>query len=280
MKIFTFTIRPAGPVSFRLYHTFQASATYPLPPPSAIYGLLANAVLISERCLPQDAIKYIMDCVLFIWARANKPNQGSEQKLISSFWAPLKTLFWDVKQIKKGESEKSPKKSERLLKSNILSREFIFAPYGFVAHALIKDEAVERLIKALKSAPLYLGDSEGLATIVDVNTCEAKEVDSTERISVYFPKEWGEIVQDSRSDPETEGAHILPVNEHPHDWQLKNSSEAKSTKKAIINLTQYVFPIIKRGKYIVPTQPRIKWNSALKFYRASNCDILPYKNGK
>ena len=102
-----FRLMPLSLVSMRIPFTFQAAASYPLPPPSVITGMLANAVWQATGASPLEMLEKLKKRVHHIWAKS--------LGRISITSAVVKTLFFD----------------QNKLKSNILSREYLFAPRGY-----------------------------------------------------------------------------------------------------------------------------------------------------
>ncbi|HDH96455.1 MAG TPA: hypothetical protein ENF73_01855 [Proteobacteria bacterium] len=169
-----------------------------------------------------------------------------------------------------------------VIEGNILSREFIFAPHGFRAYALIEDDA-DGLADAVRCAPLYLGDSEGLVSIHDSELADARKCDGAGSVAVYFPAGWAKIRV--LGEPDKEGVSLFPVNrwQKPHDWSMGGDATKKRKGKKRGNLLeQYCFPIVRRGRFVVPTRPAVEeWLVEVAFFKASDGEILPFaSNGK
>lgn len=129
--------------SIRNPMTIQSAVTYPLPPPSSIKGMLANALQRQTDIAPQKAAETVEQNVLACFARANNPI------VISS--CTVRVLFY--------------KSSARNFIRDARPREFAHATQIAIAALITDDELLDTLERYLKTAPIYLGDSESLTLV-------------------------------------------------------------------------------------------------------------------
>ena len=208
MKLLRFQLLPQSLVSMRLPFTWQAATSYPLPPPSTVLGLLANALWETrKREHPLGALEELEGAKPRVWARALGPMPAT--------YTTLTTWF-----------------SEGGVKSNILPRQFLFAPAGFEVFVLLESETLlGELKEALVCAPLYLGDSEGLVSVSGVEVLEAEvgegeEVPEAELLT-YFPL--------NAVEGEAPEGTLFWVNER---CIIRKSDEMEA----------YLFPVVREGK--------------------------------
>lgn len=136
------TLVPASLYSMRLPYTHQSALTYPLPPPSTIFGLLANALQRAEERPPLDCLSDVEAGVRL--AAATCDGLIATRSCIVSLVTKLE-----------GEGKKT----------NALPRQFAHTA-ALDIYALGEDIALlERCAAALRRAPVSLGDSESPATV-------------------------------------------------------------------------------------------------------------------
>lgn len=138
-----FRLKLSSAYSIRVPYSYQCARTYPLPAPSTIKGLCANALWRKDGGNPVELMKNIHDASLGATARAKHPIAVSACTV-------------------------------RVVPQNALLRQFAFTPY-VDCMIIFKDghEVMAHGIKeSLKVSPVYLGDSESLVCIIPetVNT--------------------------------------------------------------------------------------------------------------
>jgi CRISPR-associated Cas5-like protein len=147
MKALVFHIRLNSLYSIRIPFTWQSALTYPVPPPSAVIGMLANALQRYKN--DRHPLQYLEKIENeLIWA-------GS--KLLS----PCIIKSYTTSAIVKWD-DTMPWKF-----TNAIGRQFAYAQQIQIA-TIFKDESiVNEIVKALKISPLTCGDSESPITIED-----------------------------------------------------------------------------------------------------------------
>lgn len=150
MKAIVYDLRTNSLFSIRVPYTWQSALSYPLPPPSSIIGMLANALQRYKN--NKHPIEYLAEVEQNIkWAGA---------RLLS----PAVVKSYTTSAITKWEITIGGKST------NALGREYVFSKNIRVV-AIIQNEAFANdLINALKNAPITCGDSESLVSIEELQT--------------------------------------------------------------------------------------------------------------
>ncbi len=126
-----FRLKISSAYSIRVPYSYQCARTYPLPAPSTIKGLCANALWRTEGGNPKEILENV-----------NKGSFGAASRSEYSIAISSCTV--------------------RVIPMNALMRQFAFTPH-IDCMIVFKDESLANRIKeALKIAPIYLGDSESL----------------------------------------------------------------------------------------------------------------------
>lgn len=150
-----FRLKLSSAYSIRVPYSYQCARTYPLPAPSTIKGLCANALWKAGGGNPVDIVSKIHDVSMGATSR-------SEHSIAIS---PC---------------------TVRVIPMNALIRQFAFTPYIDCMIVLEDDVLGEKIKSALKAAPIYLGDSESLVCVMpdsinsQVQIKEASEGDHVE----------------------------------------------------------------------------------------------------
>lgn len=156
MKSIVFDIRLNSLYSIRIPYTWQSALSYPLPPPSSIIGMLANAL---QRYKNDKHPIYYLEVIEneVIWANA---------KLLTPFIVKSYTTSaitkWEI--LLDGKS------------TNALQRQFGYSKNLRIVVVLKNENLIEEVKKSLMLTPLTCGDSESLVSIED----EVKERDVKE----------------------------------------------------------------------------------------------------
>jgi len=130
-----FSLKISSMYSIRVPYSYQCARTYPLPAPSTIKGLCANALWRRYGGDPVEHLKEIHRRTIGATARADCPIAVSACTV-------------------------------RIIPMNALIRQFAFTPSITCMIVFEEDsgELPDKVAEALKTAPLYLGDSESLVT--------------------------------------------------------------------------------------------------------------------
>lgn len=140
MKALVFDIRLNSLYSIRIPFTWQSALTYPVLPPSAVIGMLANALQRYKN--NNHPLKYLEDIENnLVWA-------GS--RLLS----PCVIKSYTTSAITKWEDLLGGKFT------NALGRQFAYAKKLQVAAIFNNDMLINDVAEAVKSTPLTCGDSE------------------------------------------------------------------------------------------------------------------------
>ncbi|MEO0180561.1 MAG: type I-A CRISPR-associated protein Cas5a [candidate division WOR-3 bacterium] len=278
MKVLGFHIRVSSFYSPGV--PWSRSSAYPIPPPSAICGMLANALWLSSHILKTDehpavaCLRRIIDKAKGIWA-------GMADGIAVSTTGTVKDVFGGSTVYKDDSVTKGGKKvkgirgkllpiqafiqdnpearSGEIIQTDILPRQFLFAPDGFRVFVASEDgEFLEKVKYALQHAPVYLGDSEGLANVMNVEVVDATEEKPNGMcdVSVYFR-------DDLASGIDGDGGTLYWVNE-----RAILPGEKKEP------MVSYLFPVIQRGKTFRPSKLLVRFNGKAKLLKAFG-EILP-----
>jgi CRISPR-associated Cas5-like protein len=167
MKAVVFDIRVNSLYSIRIPYTWQSALTYPLPPPSSIIGILANAL---QRCEnnrhPLEWLDEVEENTLWAGAKLLSPC------VIKSYMTSAITK-WEVNLGGKA--------------TNALGRQFAYSRSLRIV-AIVKNHSFAENVKtALEIAPLTCGDSESPVSLE--NKVDIKNVTSVDlsEIRTQFP---------------------------------------------------------------------------------------------
>lgn len=135
MTAVEFSLKVSSMYSIRVPYSYQCARTYPLPAPSTIKGLCANALWRRYGGDPVEHLKNIHHRAIGATARSDYPIAVSACTV-------------------------------RMIPKNALIRQFAFTPSIACMIVFEKDsgELPDKVAEALRAAPVYLGDSESLVT--------------------------------------------------------------------------------------------------------------------
>ncbi len=168
MKAIVFDIGLNSLYSIRVPFTWQSALTYPILPPSAVIGMIANAFQrFKNDNHPLEYLKQVEDNV--VWA-------GS--RLIT----PCVIKSYTMSAIVKWEDKLGGKFT------NALGRQFGYSKNLRVLVIFKDGSLVDEISEAVKSTPLTCGDSESPISIeADVQITDARFEDSTKEIRTDYP---------------------------------------------------------------------------------------------
>ena len=283
MKVLGFHIRVSSFYSPGV--PWSRSSAYPIPPPSALCGMLANALWLSGHNPKTDehpavaCLREVTYRVKGIWAgivggmavstagtvknvfggsnvyiddgitRSGQKVKGIRGKLL-----PVQALIQDNPEARSGE----------IIQTDISPRQFLFCPEGFRVFVASEDGGfLADVADALRRAPLYLGDSEGLVNVfLDTDPIQdAEDAEGPEHeVSVYFPDELA-----MHNGIDGDGGTLYWVNERA----LMPGERGEK-------MVSYLFPVIQRGKTFRPSRLRVRFNGKAKLIRAFG-EVLPMR---
>ncbi|MCX7732442.1 MAG: CRISPR-associated protein Cas5 [candidate division WOR-3 bacterium] len=169
VQALVFEIRLNSLYSIRLPYTWQCSLTYPILPPSAVIGMLANALQRYKNDKhPLDYLSIIDDEANLLWA-------GS--RLLS----PCIIKSYTTSAITQWGSN-FPWKF-----TNALGRQFAFTHKIQIAAVFSNHGLSEEIARALQSTPITCGDSESAAFIDGRISNLAARAVVAEEIETEFP---------------------------------------------------------------------------------------------
>ncbi len=210
-----FDIVPSSFFSIRQPHSFQSAIAYPLPPPSTLKGLLANAIHQNSNQDPLKTLEKVEANISLCTALSRHP--------LSISSATVRLRVFD-----KGKWGK-----------DALPRQFAFTPKISCAAMSNDIDYANYLSTALKSSVLYLGDSESLITVSDARVVEVETLN---------------VRQNSEIELNTYAPAELFSNIHGEAtiyWVFENVSEHKTQRQYIFplkNRGNIFYPSIFRGQ--------------------------------
>ncbi len=239
MKALVFNIRVNSLYSIRIPFTWQSALSYPILPPSAILGLLANALQRYKNDRhPLEYLAWVEDNVL--WA-------GS--KLLNS--CIIKNYVTSV--IIKWEENLGGKFT------NALGRQYVYSKNLQVAVIFKDNTLINNVVEAIKTTPLTCGDSESPFSIVE------------EIVKKDVIEEHKEIIETSYPIPFTKNVKIIDGN-----GQVYLMHERCLRKENNFQLTRYMLPIIEENNIIKPSLLKIK-NERERVLNIEDIEDIVYK---
>lgn len=217
-----FRLKLSSAYSIRVPYSYQCARTYPLPAPSTIKGLCANALWRVNGDNPVKIIKEIHAASLGATSR-------SEYSIAVSSC------------------------TVRVIPMNALLRQFAFTPY-IDCMIVFRDDAkdlMNKIKEALQCAPVYLGDSESLVCVIsgginsdvqidDVNEGDTVSINSLFRFDFMKNKSANEkgVVLYMQDDPCADDAilerYIAPLIQQGDSYSPIDSFSFISSKQGFI----------------------------------------------
>jgi CRISPR-associated protein Cas5 subtype I-A len=205
-----FNLIPSAFFSIRQPHSFQSAISYPLPPPSTLKGLLANAMQQYTKVNPIKALTEVESKILVCSARSDSP--------LTLSLCTLRLRVFDKSEWKK----------------DALPRQFAFGRKVTCAAVSSDKDYLEVLSKALNNSILYLGDSESLVTVSEVEIVLADQIQART----------GEIVEINTYSPFD---LFKRINGEAIIYWVFEETRTQRTQR------QYIFPLKMSGKILYPT---------------------------
>ncbi len=236
MKAIVFDIRLNSLYSIRMPFTWQSSLTYLVLPPSAVIGMLANALQRYKNDKnPLDYLDLIENDVFWTGSRLLTP-------CIIKSYTTSAIVKWEDKIGGKF--------------TNALGREFAYSRQLQISAILKNNELLDDISKALKNSPLTCGDSESPVSL-DSGVMIKDVTDETKKDETFetnFPVPF-------TKDTKIEGNGKVYLM---HERCLK--------REANFPMVSYMVPIREEGKIISPSSLTIK----ISYERVFKIDNIGY----
>lgn len=221
MKALVFNIRVNSLYSIRIPFTWQSALSYPILPPSAILGLLANALQRYKNDRhPLEYLAWVEDNVL--WAGSKLLNSCIIKNYVTSV-----IIKWEANLGGKF--------------TNALGRQYVYSKNLQVAVIFKDNTLINDVVEAIKTTPLTCGDSESPLSIVE------------EIVKKDVIEEHKEVIETSYPIPFTKNVKIVDGN-----GQVYLMHERCLRKENNFPLTSYMVPIIEENNIIKPSLLKIK----------------------
>jgi len=168
MKAVAFDIRLNSLYSIRIPFTWQSALTYPVLPPSAVIGMLANAL---QRYKNNKYPLYYLELIEeeLLWARSRLKRPAVTKSYITSAIIKWQDSFPGGKF------------------TNALGREFAYSKMMQIMAIFKGESLIEDIIESLQRMPLTCGDSESPVSLEgEILINEALEV-SRDEVVTEFP---------------------------------------------------------------------------------------------
>ncbi|PIZ14835.1 hypothetical protein COY51_07165 [Candidatus Desantisbacteria bacterium CG_4_10_14_0_8_um_filter_39_17] len=222
MKALIFDLRLNSLYSIRIPFTWQSALTYPILPPSAVIGMLANALQRYKNDKhPLEYLAMIENDVLWAGSRLLTPC------VIKSYITSAIVKWEDVLGGKF---------------TNALGRQYAYTRNLRIVVIFKSNNLLNDTVEALKTSPLTCGDSESPISLED----EVVQKSIKEEPAV-------EIIQTEYPIPFTKDSHIIEGNGHVylmHERCKKNESS--------FPLVSYMVPIREERGILKPSSIKIK----------------------
>lgn len=217
MKALVFNIRVNSLYSIRIPYTWQSALTYPVLPPSAIIGMLANALQRYKN--DKHPLKYL-DLIEkeILWA-------GSQ------LLTPCVIKSYTTSAITKWESSLPWKFT------NALGRQFAYSRQLQVVAVFQSDTLIAYIVQAVKTTPLTCGDSESPVSLEDDPLVkDVVELTGRSSITTKFPVPFD---KDTKIDEGNGKLYLI------HERCKKQDDS--------FPLYSYMIPVREEGKILIPS---------------------------
>lgn len=230
MKALVLDIRINSLYSIRIPFTWQSALTYPILPPSAVIGMLANALQRYKNDKhPLKYLKQIEDDLL--WAG-------------SRLLTPCVIKSYTTSAIVKWEDTLGGKFT------NALGRQYAYSKKLQIAAIFNRDMLINDITEAVKTVPLTCGDSESPISLED-NRVSPKEVKPVENVK-------GKILQTRYPIPFTKDTKIIVDEKNESNGRVYLMHERCRKRDNNFPLMSYLIPIREEQKIIKPSFLTVK----------------------
>ncbi len=250
MKALIFDVRLNSLFSIRIPYTWQSALIYPVLPPSAVIGMLANALQrVENKKHPREYLKELESKIIWVGARLLSP-------CIVKSYTTSAIFNWKIKMGGKA--------------TNSLGREFGFTKnVQIIAVMKNEDNLLSMLLLGLKRTSLTMGDSESALTIERIYPIyNIKEYTIEKEIETFFPFPFS--FEQIEITAGTGRVYMI------HEKCMKDES------KKNLPLITYIFPIKEENSILFPTTLKIKPKNKINVLELETLNInnnLPFPQG-
>ncbi|MCM8825191.1 MAG: CRISPR-associated protein Cas5 [Candidatus Omnitrophica bacterium] len=252
MQTLVFDIRLNSLYSIRIPFTWQSALTYPFLPPSAVIGLIANALQrYKNNKPPSSCLEQVENDVLWAGSRLLRPC------VIKSYNTSAIIKWEDVVGGKF---------------TNVLCRQFAFTIKIQIATVFKENSNISEISQALQTTPLTAGDSESCISVESeplILDTTKREIQANEEVETFFPLPFDTELYQIKG----EGGKIFLV--HPRCRKL--ASKNKSRKNKAFKLHMYLFPLKEKQGIISPCSVVLKIKKPTEVYFAQNLALISQK---
>ena len=238
MKAIVFTLRLNSLYSIRIPFTWQSALTYPVLPPSAIIGLIANALQRYKNDKhPIEYLKKVEEEIIWAGSRLLSPC------VIKSYITSAITKWEDM--LVGGKF------------TNALGRQFAYSKNLEIAVICKNNLITQEIIESLLTSPLTCGDSESIVTLESFPQIrEVEKIISNDIVETLFPVPFVKEIEIVNGSGQV---YLM------HERCLKRDEKYP--------LRSYIVPIKKIKGILQPTTLKIR-GERLKIYKIK--DISTY----
>ncbi|MBS4059456.1 MAG: CRISPR-associated protein Cas5 [Bacteroidetes bacterium] len=222
MKALVFDIRVNSLYSIRIPFTWQSALTYPILPPSAVIGMLANALQRHKNNKhPLEYLNLIENDLLWAGSRLLTPC------VIKSYTTSAIVKWEDILGGKF---------------TNALGRQYAYSKKLQIAAILKSDTLISNIAEALKTSPLTCGDSESPISLdSDVMIKDVAEDIKDETIQTKYPVHF---TKDTKIEDGNGQVYLM------HERCKKSGDN--------FPLVSYMIPVREEQKIIKPSYLKIR----------------------
>lgn len=243
MKALVFNIMLNSLYSIRMPFTWQSALTYPVLPPSAVIGLLANALQRYKNDKhPLEYLNLIENKTFWAGSKLLTPC------IIKSYTTSAIVKWGDTFPVKF---------------TNALCRQFAYSQQLQIVIIFKDESAVDELVEAIKTVPITCGDSESSATVC-VDSIKVKDVYEikAEKIATEF------LIPFDKDIEIIEGSGRLYLM---HERCKKVGNE--------LPLKAYIVPVREENGILYPSTIEVKINNQ-KVFKIENWFLVVKEKGQ
>jgi len=226
MKVLVFDIRLNSIYSIRIPFTWQSALTYPILPPSAVIGMLANALQRYKNDKhPSEYLDLVEDNILWAGSRLLTP-------------CVIKSYITSV--IVKWEDTLGGKFT------NALGRQYAYSKKLQIAAIFKSETLTNEIIESLKTSPLTCGDSESPISLEsDIMLKDVLKVDK-EKVQTKYPI------------PFSKDTEIIVDEDNESNGQVYLMHERCKKQGNNFSLISYMVPLREDQRILKPSLLTVK----------------------